>query len=187
MKKILYIILAAVTAISVCACNGSNSNSNSKNETAVTVKPPTEQSTTLNKGQLDMCLKHITDANNYVVKIASKQMENWTTSSTVKTYFDQESFDIAYKSGYTNTVADTINYLRDDATEAINKAESIFSQQKGEGDYYLAIKEYYKAVKKFYNFVTTVPTGHSKITFSQAVAEYNTNCNDAFSEAKMYK
>lgn len=178
MKKVLSLILALVLCLSLCACGGDSGSE----ATDFTQSAGKSEATSEELAQAAQLIK---EAEEDVVAAANYQIENWSTSSSIMTYYFVESEYSNAPSGDLHTIAWSIHRRRTSAQEKLDKAKSLIGTN-GTSDYYNAVKEYYKTVSVFWNLISEFPEGYSKITFSSTVSDYKTNCANAYSELSFY-
>ena len=172
MKKITCLLLTFVLLLSVCSCN----NSTKQNETTVpeaTVTEATEQ-------ELKEAAVFIKAAETLAANIASIQINGWSTNSQImQYYFSDLDYTNASLSSVHKEHIRKIQTFRSDARKAMQEAKKMMGES-GTSEQYQAVKKYYQEVNILLNFVSEFPSGYSKITFSQSVSQYKSNCTTAY-------
>ncbi len=166
MKKIFCLFLLLVMVISICACSSDDSTSGVTDE------------------ELGEVVTHIAAAEEAIVTISTLQITNWSTYENIMSYYFTNSANYN-RAPYVET-AKKIHEKKTLAISEMEKAKELMGTSST-GEYFDAVKEYYKTVETFLKLVSEFPEGYSKLTFSQAIADYKEKCQTAYSEVEFYQ
>ena len=181
MKQTIAFLLLLTMLLSLCACgNKPDVQINSDITTSETTVP------TLTENELKEATQYIKKSEEAILQAASYQVSNWTTIAEVMYYYFDDNEYTTDKWYYHRNTIRTITQLRVQAREDMAKAKEILLK-KGSGDYYTSVKEYYTTVNTFLNLISEFPTGYSKVTFSQAISQHQSNCSAAYSNVEFYQ
>ncbi len=181
MKKAMLFFALLFVVVLVTACGNGKSSSN-------TQQTPAPMTATPKPGPSDADLKKAVDllktAQDDIVAAAATQQNNWNVNASwvMKVYFVDEAYE--EESFHTDTQTSVYN-KRKSARRNVESAKELLGTN-GSGDFYNAVKEYYKCVNKFLTLISEFPEGYSKITFTQAIKDYTSDCKDAYEESQFY-
>ncbi len=185
-KKVLCCLLAAVMAGCCVACGNSSTVTETVTEESTEVSEATEEMVADNTEDLTEAATLIYESQILVQAMAATQLQHWSTSSSsMVDYFVDEEYDSSKAVMGIYEVAKEIHEYRTKANDRMADAKDLIGTN-GSGDLYDAVKEYYLLVNNYLSLVSTYPEGYSKLTFSNTVSDYNTECSEAYNNLSFY-
>lgn len=170
-KRLLALGMSIMICFSLIACGNSGASEEKKEVSAE---------------DLSKVVELLQSAEDDISATAALQLEGWSKyADIVNYYFDDEAYTQASEVSIKKRAESAHNY-RMSAKDTMEQAKELLGN-KGEGDYYNAVKDYYKAVNKFLTLVSTFPEGYSKLTYANAVAEYKADIQEAYGEVEFTK
>lgn len=192
------LIVAFLAVVLIFASKSKSSNNNPTNEQVVEETAEVSEDSSQGeetktpelKTNIDKTINALKEANEYLVAASSLQSEHWTTNASLAmNLFDEETINGKKDHGSNPTyvlenAGKKIQFARESAREDLDTAKRELKYYGEEDSLYVALKNYYVELDSYYNFISTMPQGYSKLTFSQAIAEKNASCQSLLSEVE---